>query len=302
MVILDEILMHADDPMDQAAEQWNRAMFPGHGLGRDTLGTAETVKAITTADIARFFEAQYRPGNMVVSAAGDCDHDRLAEAVEARFTGRLGGGPPTRLAPSAPPVPVVVVEQTTEQAHLVLGTRSVSRFDETRWALAILNHTLGGGLSSRLFRKVREERGLAYSIWSERATFEETGSLCVVAGTAPDNVDEVLAIVSDEFDLLAERGITERELAVAKGSLRAESLLSHEDSGARMNRLGSALLLHGHVRTVDEILARIDAVTLEEVHAVARTLAAAPRTLAAVGPLDPAALDPAALGSAGRPG
>jgi len=300
MVILDEILMHADEPSDQAAERWSDALFPAHGLGRDTLGSLASVSSIEASDIRRFFEEHYRPGNIVVSAAGDCDHDALAEALERRFTGERGGVPPSRLPPVTPADPLVVVRRPTEQAHLVLGSRSVSRFDEERWALAVLNHTLGGGLSSRLFQKVREERGLAYSIWSERASFQETGYLCVMVGTAPEHVDEVLRIMTGELELLAEKGITPRELAVAKGNLRAEALLAIEDSGARMSRLGSSLLLHGEVRTVDQIVARIDAVELSEVRRAAESLAAAPRTLAAIGPFGPEAFDTAALGLAGR--
>lgn len=164
--------------------------------------------------------------------------------------------------------------------------RSVSRFDERRWALAVLNHVLGGGLSSRLFQKVREQRGLAYSVWSERAAYADSGSLAVVVGTAPEHVDEVLRIVSVELELLAADGVTDRELTVAKGNLRAEMLLSGEDSGARMSRLGASLLLHGEVLSVDEVLARIDGIEPAQVLEVAAELARAPRTMSAVGPFD----------------
>jgi len=299
-VILDEILMHADEPADLAAERWTAALFPGHPLGRDTLGSVAGVEAVDARAIRRFFDEHYRPGNMVVSVAGDCDHGAIADAVEQRFTGRPGGAPPTRHAPVIPAEPLVVVRRPTEQAHLVLGVRSVSRFDEDRWALALLNHALGGGLSSRLFQKVREQRGLAYSIWSERMTFEDTGSLCVMAGTAPRHVDEVLRIVAEELDILADKGITDRELAVAKGNLRADMLLSYEDSGARMSRLGSSLLLHGEVLTVDQLLSRIEEVDLLQVHRVAESLADAPRTLAVVGPFDPGDFETAAQDLAGR--
>jgi len=299
-VILDEILMHADEPADLAAERWTAALFPGHPLGRDTLGTAASVEAVDAPEIRRFFEEHYRPANMVVSVAGDCDHGAVAGAIEQRFSGCPGGAPPTRRPPALPADPLVVVRRPTEQAHLVLGVRSVSRFDEDRWALALLNHALGGGLSSRLFQKVREQRGLAYSIWSERMTYDDTGSLCVMAGTAPRHVDEVLRIVTEELDVLADEGITERELAVAKGNLRADMLLSYEDSGARMSRLGSSLLLHGEVRTVDQLLSRIEQVDLPEVHRVAEHLVAAPRTLAVVGPFERDDFDTSALGLAGR--
>ena len=167
-VILDEILMHADEPMDLAAERWQASLFPGHPLGRDTLGTAETVRRITRHDIATFCGQYYRPDNMVVSVAGDCTHEAVAADLEQRFAGVRGGDAPRRVAPGPDAVALDVVRRPTEQAHLVYGARSVSRFDEGRWALSVLNHVLGGGLSSRLFQKVREQRGLAYSVWSER--------------------------------------------------------------------------------------------------------------------------------------
>jgi predicted Zn-dependent peptidase len=285
-VILDEILMHADEPADLVAEQWQSSLFPGHALGRDTLGTQATVGDLDAGDIRRFFEHHYRPGNMVVSVAGDCTHDGVAADLERRFTGHLGGTAPTRAAPGPATERLRVVRRPTEQAHVVYGVRSVSRFDEHRFALAVLNHVLGGGLSSRLFQKVREERGLAYSVWSERATYQDAGSLAVVVGTAPDNVDEVLRIVTGELELLAQHGITDRELAVAKGNLRAEMLLSGEDSGARMGRIGAAMLLHGEVHKIDEVLARVEAVDRDQVLARAQELVEAPRTLSAVGPFD----------------
>jgi predicted Zn-dependent peptidase len=285
-VILDEILMHADEPADLAAECWQSGLFPGHPLGRDTLGTASSVRRITRDDIRAFFEHHYRPSNMVVSAAGDCTHEAVAADLERRFAGTSGGAVPARTAPGPDVVALEVVRRPTEQAHLVYGARSVARFDERRWPLAVLNHVLGGGLSSRLFQKIREQRGLAYSVWSERAAYEDAGSLAVVIGTAPEHVDEVLRIVNEELDLLATEGVTERELAVAKGYLRAEMLLSGEDSGARMSRIGASMLLHGEVLSVEEVLARIDGVDRAQVVEVAAQLAGSPRVMSAVGPFD----------------
>jgi predicted Zn-dependent peptidase len=285
-VILDEILMHADEPADLASERWQAALFPDHPLGRDTLGTASSVRRTTRDDIAAFLAHHYRPGNMVVSVAGDCRHEVVADELERRFAGSVGGAAPAREAPGTHAVPLDVVRRPTEQAHIVYGVRSVSRFDERRWALAALNHVLGGGLSSRLFQKVREQRGLAYSVWSERAAYQDAGSLAVVVGTAPEHVDEVLRIVNGELEALAADGVTERELAVAKGYLRAELLLSGEDSGARMSRIGASMLLHGEVLTVEQILDRIDAVDSAQVREAAALLATSPRTMSAVGPFD----------------
>jgi predicted Zn-dependent peptidase len=299
-VILDEILMHADEPSDLAAEQWQSSLFSGHALGRDTLGTQSTVGGLEAGDIRSFFEHHYRPGNMVVSVAGDCTHEGVAADLERRFAGQPGGAAPVRTAPGPEAERLHVVRRPTEQAHVVYGVRSVSRYDERRWSLAVLNHVLGGGLSSRLFQKVREERGLAYSVWSERATYQDAGSLAVVVGTAPDHVDEVLRIITGELEQLAVHGITDRELAVAKGNLRAEILLSGEDSGARMGRIGASLLLHGEVQKVDEVLARIEAVGLDEVLGQAQELVEAPRTLSAVGPFDEDAFSDHVASVAGR--
>ena len=178
----------------------------------------------------------------------------------------------------------------------------MDRLDPRRYALAVLNHVLGGGLSSRLFQEIRERRGLAYSVWSERIAYHDAGPVSVGMGTAPEHVHEVLGIVSADLAALGADGITERELAIAKGNLRAETLLASEDSGARMSRIGASLLLHGEVLAVDEVLARVEAVTLEDVAEAAAELAAAPRTLSVVGPFDePTTSTPAQLAPGLRP-
>jgi predicted Zn-dependent peptidase len=228
---------------------------------------------------------------MVAAVAGDLDHAEVADGLEVRFAGQPGGATPDRRPPGDKVEPILVTRRSTEQAHLVLASRSVDRFDPSRYALAVLNHVLGGGLSSRLFQEIRERRGLAYSVWSERVAYHDAGSVSVGMGTAPEHVPEVLGIVSSELARLGEEGITERELAIAKGNLRAETLLACEDSGARMSRLGAGLLLHGEVLTVDEVLARVAALTLEDVRSAAAELVAEPKTLSVVGPFDESAFD-----------
>jgi predicted Zn-dependent peptidase len=285
-VILDEILMHADEPADLVAEQSASASFPEHPLGRDVLGTAESVASLTAGDVRSFLDQHYRPGNMVVAVAGDLDHDRVAIGLDERFSGHEGGTAPGRQPPADDVDPLRVTRRATEQAHVVMAMRSSDRFDKRRYALAVLNHTLGGGLSSRLFQEIRERRGLAYSVWSERATFCDAGMLSIGLGTAPEHVGEALAVVTDAVADLGAQGITERELRVAAGNLRADMLLAGEDSGARMGRIGAAQLLYHEVVSVDEVLARIESVTLDDVREVAAELAAAPRTLSVVGPFD----------------
>jgi len=294
-VILDEILMHADEPADEAAEQSSAILFPDHALGREVLGTESSVSSMTPDRIRSFFESHYLPGNMVVAVAGDLEHDAVVAGLSERAGDTRGGATPTRAAPGCRVEPIRVTRRTSEQAHVVVAARSVDRNHPSRYALAVLNHVLGGGLSSRLFQEIRERRGLAYSVWSERVAYQDSGFLSVGLGTAPEHVPEVLRIVTGELGALGADGVTERELAIAKGNLRAETLLACEDSGARMSRIGAGMLLHGEVLSVDEVLGRVDAVSLEDVHAAAQELAAAPRTLSVVGPFDGSEFDVAAL-------
>jgi predicted Zn-dependent peptidase len=283
-VILEEVLMHLDEPADFVQERFADAIFPGHPLGREVLGDPAVIKAVTVDEIRQFLTIHYRPANIVVAAAGRVDHAAVGDGLERRFAGVPGGAPPRRLAPSAAIRPLDVTVRDTEQAHLVLGVRAPERTSPRRFALALLNHVLGGGISSRLFQKVREERGLAYSIVSERVGFADCGALVVSVGTAPNNASAVIDLVTAELDAVAASGITADELARAKGHVTADVLLGLEDSANRMSRIGAGLLLFDEVPTIDEQLARIDAVTLDEVGLLAAELLCGPRVLAVVGP------------------
>ncbi|HEV2360230.1 MAG TPA: pitrilysin family protein, partial [Acidimicrobiales bacterium] len=283
-VILEEVLMHLDEPADVVQERFAEAMFPGHPLGREVLGEPDVITSVTVPEIRAFFDHHYLPRNVVVSAAGDVDHAKLAAELETRFAGWSGGSSPKREGPATELRSLDVLERDTEQAHLVVGVRAPDRCDPDRYALSLMNHTLGGGVSSRLFQRIREERGLAYSVVSERSAFEDAGSLSVSVGTAPDNAHEVLGLVLEELSDIAAKGITPRELEVAKGHLRADLLLSLEDSGSRMSRIGGALLLHGEVLDADEVLRRIAAVTLEQIGEVSARVLGGRRVLAVVGP------------------
>ena len=295
-VILDEILMHADEPADEAAEQSSAILYPDHPLGREVLGSVASVSDMTAERIRDFFDEHYLPGNMVVAVAGHLDHEAVVAGLDLRSGVGRGGETPVRLGPDGRVTPLAVTRRSTEQAHVVLAARSVERSHPSRYALAVLNHVLGGGLSSRLFQEIRERRGLAYSVWSERVAYLDTGFLSVGLGTGPEHVAEVLDIVTDELCRLGADGVTERELTIAKGNLRAETLLACEDSGARMSRIGAGMLLHGEVLSVDEVLVRVEALTLEDIHEAARVLVAAPRTLSVVGTFNESDFDAAALG------
>lgn len=289
-VILEEILMRADEPADLVHEIFTEALFPDHPLGREVLGDERSIDALTRENLASFHAQHYRPANMVFAAAGRLEHDEVVAGVERRFTGVAGGGPPSRMEPTGPPRSVASDPRATEQVHLVMGMRALDRNHEDRYALALLDHALGGGASSRLFQSVREERGLCYSVYSYRLAFEGVGVLAVYAGTMPSRVDEVLELVSEEMEAVARAGMTAHELEVAKGHLLGEMALSLEDSGARMCRIGRSQLVHGRVPEVDEVVARVEAVTLEDTARVAEHVLGGERVLAVVGPVDEGSL------------
>jgi predicted Zn-dependent peptidase len=289
-VILEEILMNLDMPEDHVHTLLAEALFPGHALGREVLGTRETVEAATRDQIAEFFRRWYLPRNLVVVAAGDLDHDRVAESF-AGSLGRLDGGEgPVRQRPQVDVEPRVVLDDPTEQAHVAMGWRAVDHFDDDRYALMVGNQILGGGMSSRLFQEVREERGLCYSVYSWASTYADAGCAGIYAGTAPSRVGELLSVVDDEVAKLVASGVTESELAVAKGFIEGSLVLGLEDSGSRMARLGRSLMARDEIVTVDDQLARIRDVTADDVAAVASRVFGSPRALALVGHVDESVL------------
>jgi predicted Zn-dependent peptidase len=289
-VILEELHMRDDEPEDLVHDVFNDAVFPDHPIGREVIGSAATIQAMHRDDIAAFHAGHYHPSNVVVAAAGNVDHDHVVDLV-ARAVDGLDGTRPSRETYSGdpPPRPLAVLERPTEQAHLVLGMRALPHQDPDRFALTVLNQALGGGMSSRLFQEVRERRGLAYSVYSYRSALEETGVLAVSAGTAPERFDELLAVLEDQLArVVADGGVSDRELTSARGHLRGSLALSLESSGSRMHRLGRSELTLGEVPTLDELVARVDAVSAADVERVVdRVLRPGDRTLAIVGPVAP---------------
>jgi predicted Zn-dependent peptidase len=291
-VILEEILMHNDEPADLVHEVLAEALWPGHPLGRDVLGTEESIEGLTRDDIASFHEAHYRPANIVLAAAGALAPEVLVAGIEERLGSSGGhwggaggaGASSGRDVPDQPVRPLSVLTRATEQAHIAVGFRAFDQDDDDRYALAVVDHVLGGGMSSRLFQEIREERGLAYSVFSYRSLFEGTGALAVYAGTAPARTKEVLGLIDSEIDRMVEHGVTERELAMTKTHLRGSLALALEDSGARMSRLGRSQLVHGSVPPLDEVDDLLNAVTLDDVDRVIARVLAGPRVVAAVGP------------------
>jgi predicted Zn-dependent peptidase len=290
-VILEEIAMHEDDPADLVHDQFAQTLFGDSPLGRPILGSVDSITTIGRGAIAGYYHRRYRPQDMVVAVAGNIDHARVVRLVRKAFaTAELVGGDGVPSPPrggdrrTASPGGTRVVPRTTEQANLVLGVPGVSRSDERRFALGVLNAALGGGMSSRLFQEVREKRGLAYSVYSYHAQYADTGLFGVYAGCVPRKVDDVLAICREELAKIAATGITEEELERGKGQLRGSLVLGLEDTGSRMSRIGKAELVYGELLSVDEVINHIDGVTLDDISAMAGELLAAQPTLAVVGP------------------
>jgi predicted Zn-dependent peptidase len=250
------------------------------------LGDRDTISAMSPEDIRGYFGAHYRPRSIVVSAAGNVDHDQLVGGLEDRFAGPDGAAPERNSSALADGLPLVVSTRATEQAHLVVGMRAGPRDDDDRFAFAVLNQLLGGGMSSRLFQEVREKRGLAYSVYSYRGAYLETGLLAIYAGTSPARVATVLEVINRELERLLQEDVPERELVVARGHVKGSLVLSLEDTSSRMSRIGRSQLVHGSVMSLQELVERTEAVTAADVRRVIEKVIGGPRTLAVVGPFD----------------
>jgi predicted Zn-dependent peptidase len=283
-IVLEEIAMYEDDPQDRVFDVLGEAVFGDHPLGRAIIGTREVVAGTPSQEIRDFHAARYTTGNVVVAAAGSVDHDRIVELVQRTLGDTVRpGGPLQPLAlPEAPVARRRFFAKETEQYHVALGAPGLARDDDRRFALRVLDNVLGGTSSSRLFQEVREQRGLAYSVYSFTGAYAGTGQVGLYLGTRPDNVGRALKVVGDELDKLLADGVTAEELERSKENVKGRVVLSLESTTARMNRLGSSVLADMPVLTVDEVVERIDAVTRADVLDLARELFA-PERLSAAG-------------------
>jgi predicted Zn-dependent peptidase len=282
-VVLEEIAMYEDEPSDRVHDVLDEAIYGDHPLGRRILGAAEVISSIPVPDIDAYHRARYTAGNIVVAAAGNLDHDeivRLArEHVESRNPERgasngNGAAPDTQAR-------VGFHCKDTEQYHVTLGGPGIPRGDDRRHALAILDTVFGGSTSSRLFREVREKRGLAYAVGSYTQQFVDGGLIGLYVGTREDNIEQACEVIGAELASVHSDGITEDELARAKEHVKGRLVLSSESTAARMARLGKSVLFGTELLTLDEMIARVDGVTMDEVHALAEELYAPERLAAA---------------------
>jgi predicted Zn-dependent peptidase len=262
------------------------SLFPEHPLGREVLGTEESIEQLSRDDVSQFFETWYQPSNLVITGSGLVDHDQLVAEVAARFGDAPAGPTPLRSAPDSVVVPVVRDERSVELVHVAIGWRAASATDTDRFALSVLNHVFGTGPSSRLFQQVREHRGLTYSISSGVSHYSDAGAMTVQCATTPSKAEQVLEVVAEQVDDLRSNGISADELARAKRALRGGLVLGLEDSGSRGARLGVSETVRGRITPLEEHLASIDAVSADDIVRVARRVFDSPRALAVVGPGD----------------
>ncbi|MGO2655409.1 MAG: M16 family metallopeptidase [Pseudoclavibacter sp.] len=294
-VILEELAMSEDDPTDVAHELFSSLVYRGESLGRPIGGTPESINAVGRDAVWAHYRANYRPEDIVVTAAGAIDHgDLLARLGEALAAGGMGASTHGALHPrrTRGALPALVEpsfevrQRDAEQVNLIMGTRGIPGWDERRFTLSVLNGVLGGGMSSRLFQEVREQRGLAYSVYSFSGTYADAGSFGVYAGTRPDSAPEVAHLMQDVVARFAEEGPTATELARVKGQLSGGITLGFEDSSHHMTRLGKSEIGLGELWDLPATIARIRDVTAEQVRDLAAELVAGPLQIAAVGPID----------------
>jgi predicted Zn-dependent peptidase len=285
-VVIEEINMSDDDPQDGVFERFTEAAFAGHVLDMPILGSRESILGMTRDDILGYWKRRYGAGSTVFAIAGAVDHDRAVELVSRHFGEWSGAAVPHEFAEHEWVSDLKLEVKDTEQANLVVGGKGLERGDERRFAFDVLHHILGGGMSSRLFQTIREERGLAYSVYSFALPFADAGAWGVYVGTTPDQTETVMDLLSTELDKMMAHGITDEELDRAKSNMRGSMALGFEDANSRMVRLGKRELTGQEHISISEHIARVEAVTRQDVVDVARTFLGGPRVIGAVGPFE----------------
>ena len=286
-VILEEIAMYEDDPQEKVFDVLGEAVFGEHPLGRAIIGRASVIADTPAEQIARFHAERYQGRNIVIAAAGAVDHDAFVELAAAAIAARRPDAPVPRPlpAPNLGGARRRFERKDTEQYHVCLGGPGLARDDERRFALRVLDNVFGGTSSSRLFQEIRERRGLAYAVYSFTSAYHDTGQVGLYLGTRPDNIKEGLSVIGAELGRLREEPATPDELARAKENLKGRVVLALESTAARMNRLGSEILAELPLLSLDETVARIDAVSLDDLAGLVDELWAPERLSAAgIGP------------------
>jgi predicted Zn-dependent peptidase len=271
-VVLEEIAMYEDEPQDKVHDVLDRAVFGSHPLGRRVLGEADVISSIPIPDIDAYHRARYTGANIVVAAAGNVDHEKIVELTRRHVEPPAGEGGGAGEAPQLDAPQVAFQQKDTEQYHVCFGGPGIDRADERRYALSILDAVFGGSTSSRLFREIREKRGLAYAVGSYTQQYVDSGLIGIYVGTREDNIEEACQIIGTELASVHTDGISEDELTRAKEHVKGRMVLSSESTAARMGRIGKSLLFDTPLLTLDELIEKVDAVTLEDVAELADEL------------------------------
>ncbi|NBV11757.1 MAG: insulinase family protein [Actinobacteria bacterium] len=291
-VVLEEISMRDDDPSDLVHEVFSETFYGDTPLGRSILGTTDSIKSLSRNTIFNYYKKRYLPQDIVVAVAGNIKHQKVVDQVikamskddflevgKNNFNLRSNSSVRRSAKQS-----VGLMNRKTEQAHIFLGMPGVDRNDPRRFAMGVLSAALGGGMSSRLFQEIREKRGLAYSVYSYAQQFAGSGFLGFYAGCNPSKATEVVSIMRDVLHDVASNGLTHEELARAQGAVRGTLVLSQEDTGSRMSRIGKSELVYGEIMTFDQILKAVADVSSADIRALADEILHAAPTLAVVGP------------------
>lgn len=293
-VILEEIAMVDDDPSDLVHDQFAEVLFGDTPLGRPILGKSETILGISRESITDFYRSHYQPESLVIAVAGNVDHDaavRCAEVALARaenqhFSLRTSRSSRIDFSAAALKTTSRLDSRPTEQAHVVLGTRGLVRGDDRRYVNAVLTTILGGGMSSRLFQSIREQRGLAYSVYAYGQSFRDTGIFGIYAGCIPSKLETVLEVSNQELKSFVRSGVNAQELVRAKGQVKGGTVLGQEDTSARMTRLGKSELHGEPLLPISEVLSRVESVTASDVNDLAQELLTEPLVMSVIGPYE----------------
>ena len=288
-VVLEEIAMYEDTPQELVHDLFSEAVFGEHPLGRPVIGTAEVISSVSRRALAGYHRTAYSPGNVVVAAAGNLEHDRLVALLqrsERRAGAPARAGTRVRRPLARMPAPGLRFQRKeTEQYHLCLGATGISRSDRRRFAASLLDSILGGSASSRLFQEIREKRGMAYSVYSFASQYSDSGQVGLYIGTREENLVECFEIVARELADVAAGNVRPGELERAQENLKGRMLLSLESTSNRMSRLGKSLITDTELLSLDELVARVEAVTADDVAEIAAELLRLDRLSAAgIGP------------------
>jgi len=271
-VVLEEIAMYEDTPDEQIHDIFTATLWPEHPLGKSVLGSNESVSGFDPKKAKTFFDEYYYPENIVVAAAGNVKHQDVLDLLNKFYVKDADGEMDMKDIAAKTSSSVKIINKKTEQVHICLGTAALDARHPDRFAMSVMENVIGGGMSSRLFQKVREEKGLAYAVFSYHSLFQETGNLAVYAGTRVNNMNEVLKIIFDELYSIADKGITKAELNRSREHIKGQLALGLESTRNRMTRLGKSELIHGEILSVDELVEKVSAVDLEGIKRLAASI------------------------------